>query len=109
MEYTSKNGKHSFFEITVRRGGQLGMDEAVKKILNSLSEFESENPDRRVVSWKPEIHSYGDNGIYAAFDNCGLWIDHEPRKEEATPGRRMLNEDLVDVSVSDLDNALGQD
>ena len=97
MEYTSKNGKHSFFEITVYRTGLVGMAEAVRKILDALSGFETENPNRRVTSWKPEIHSYGDSSSYATFVNCGIWIDHEPIKKSETE------------ELSDLDTALRQD
>ncbi len=63
-------------------------------ILEKLVDFERRNPNLRISNWRPEIHpSFGWPCI------CyGLWVDHEPRKEEPK-----------DCDFDALERALGQD
>ncbi|MBI2057769.1 MAG: hypothetical protein HYT63_02175 [Candidatus Yanofskybacteria bacterium] len=95
-------GNHSFIPLNFSWNPRF---EFPGLAMDAIVFFEAQNPDLRVVNWRAETHKFidGELGCY------GIWIDHEPRKKESVPGRRMLNEDLIDVPISELDNALGQD
>jgi len=91
---TITEGNHSFLSLGVYADNDF--NRAAQRILEALKEFEYKNPDKRVISWKPNLDILRD--CDTNFILCGLWIDHEPKKTEEKP-----------VMANDLGNALGQD
>lgn len=99
-------GNHSFLRIRTdcNNVGNEGFDNVGLNILKALNEFKLEHPNLRVTDWKPQITVVsGASGDF--FEYCGLWIDHEPKKNKETD-KDPLNRGPV---FGELDNALGQD
>lgn len=88
-------GNHMFLEFKdeIAIAGKMNsFFQGSKLVFQVLSDFEETNRDLKITNWKPETQFSVNNLTPYCF---GVWIDFEPREEK--------------VSISDLDNALGQD